>query len=350
MTRFRPIRAILASEFWAGSSARSLVPGLRANGWLVAEIDDRNFLPTPMSLSSRISARLRGKGAIRRFQEEILRQCMQLDADVFLTVKGTLISSVLLQNLRRRGITTVNYYPDYHFNDIAIGRMADYDLVATTKSFQVEPLAALIGRERVAMIHHGFSDELHRVIPFAELEAKVDLLYVGNANPTKAALMRTVAERLPDINLRVVGNRWESYARGHRLQHSICEEAPTGDYYAAELSRAKIALAFHMGPDERTGLADLVSTRSFEIPACGAFMLHVDNDEVRSLYDVPSEIDTFTNIEDLVAKVHYWLAHPEERAAVAARGHARAVPAYSYTERGRELAALIERKLGRRST
>jgi len=160
--------------------------------------------------------------------------------------------------------------------------------------------------------------------------------------------MIAVADALPHLTMRVVGHRWSDYADGTALEPAVAGAAFSGDYYAAEIANAKIVLAFHMSPDPTTGYADLVSTRSFEIPASGGFMLHVENPEIRSLYDVPNEIDTFTGLDDLVTKIRYWLDHPEERAAVAARGHARAVPAYSYTERGLEIARLVEQRLASR--
>ena len=345
MTPIPPVRAVLASEFWPGATARGIAPGLRAAGWLVDEIDLGHFMPKNRTLVGRVEGRLRHHERVRNFERAILASARMHDAQAFITVKGVGVRDTTLTALRERGCLLVNYYPDYHFNDVPIKRMLDYDLVATTKSFHLDALAEHLPVERFAFVHHGYTAELHRpVAPTADREA-VDVLYIGNAAPYKARLMVALATALPDLKIKVVGHRWLDHAKGTALAAAVSGNAVLGDYYAAEIANAKIVLAFHMGEDAKTGFQDLVSTRTFEIPACGGFMLHIDNDEVRSLYDVPGEIDTFTSPEDLVAKVRYWLAHPEERAAVAARGHARAVPAYSYVERGRELAALVEQRL-----
>ncbi len=338
------VRAILASEFWPGATARGIVPGLRSAGWRVDEIEIRQYLVPGHSLLSRVENRLRHRERLNALQRAILASAQAHDPDVFLTVKGVGIHQETLAALRLRGTNLVNYYPDYHFNDVPIEAMADYDLVATTKSFHLEPLSKIMPAEAVAFVHHGYSGEVHRPV-VAPNPLPVDILYIGNASPRKAALMVTLAEAMPDAVIRVVGYLWFDHARGTALERSLSATALSGDYYAAEVASAKINLAFHMGEDAKTGFADLVSTRSFEIPACGRFMLHIDNDEIRSLYDVPSEIDTFASPEELIAKCRYWLANPVERQAVAARGHARAVPAYSYFERGRELARLIEDRL-----
>ena len=54
---------------------------------------------------------------------------------------------------------------------------------------------------------------------------------------------------------------------------------------------------------------------------------HVDNDEVRALYDPGREIDVFTGDEQLIDRIGYYLAHEPERAMIAEAGHARCVPA-----------------------
>ena len=341
VSSFRPVRAILASEFRPGATARGIVPGLRDAGWLVDEIDIREYLVPGHSLLSRVESRLRKHERLNALQRAILASAQIYNPDVFLTVKGVGIHKDTLAALRQRGMMLVNYYPD---RDVPMEHAHPYDLFVTTKSYQLNYLRRELGATRVRYVHHGYSGEVHR--PVGALDPlPIDILYIGNASPRKAALMVTLAEALPEAVIRVVGHRWFDHARGTALERSLSGTASSGDYYAAEIAAAKINLAFHMGEDPKTGFADLVSTRSFEIPACGGFMLHVDNEEIRSLYDVPSEIDTFASPEELIAKCRYWLADPVKRQAVAARGHARAVPAYSYFERGRELARLVEERL-----
>jgi spore maturation protein CgeB len=70
-------------------------------------------------------------------------------------------------------------------------------------------------------------------------------------------------------------------------------------------------------------------------------MLHIDNDEVRTLYEPGREIDTFEDVGDLIAKARYWLRNDDDRRVAAERGNARAVPAYSLEARASELQAVM---------
>jgi spore maturation protein CgeB len=96
-----------------------------------------------------------------------------------------------------------------------------------------------------------------------------------------------------------------------------------------------------MGTADETGWQDLVSTRSFELPACKGFMLHVDNFEIRQLYKVGEEIDVFTSAIELSAKIHFYLKNDALRMQMIHKAYSRCVPAYSYDQRALQLASFL---------
>ena len=54
-------------------------------------------------------------------------------------------------------------------------------------------------------------------------------------------------------------------------------------------------------------------------------------------YQEGKEVACFGSVEELADKIQHYLAHPEERDAIARAGHARCVPAYSYDNRIKEI-------------
>ena len=56
-------------------------------------------------------------------------------------------------------------------------------------------------------------------------------------------------------------------------------------------------------------------------------MLHERNPDVLELFEEGKEIECYATVEELVEKIDYYLAHPEERKAIAEAGHRRCVPA-----------------------
>lgn len=334
------IKVVAAGSFAQGASEAALGQGLREHGWLVEEVDSARHFEA-RTLAERLERRVRALQFRARYNADILAACKRVQPDVMFTVKGTGISPNTLHRLASDGIVTINYFPDYHLSDVPLEALRAYAMVITTKSFQLEYLRDELSSRRVQFVHHGFSPLLHRPRECEDGELTTDIAYVGNASPYKASVLMPLIDAFPAETVQIYGAGWEKYQKT-RLARAIVGHRVAPDFMAYVIGRARINLALHMGKTVSSKWEDLVSTRTFEIPACGGFMLHIDNDEVRSLFDVPSEIDVFHDVKELVAKTRYYLDHPAEREAIAARGHARAVPAYSYSARAREVAEIIE--------
>ncbi|MEO0652928.1 MAG: glycosyltransferase, partial [Planctomycetota bacterium] len=66
--------------------------------------------------------------------------------------------------------------------------------------------------------------------------------------------------------------------------------------------------------------SDIVTMRVFDVLACGGFALVEHSPALEELFEVGVELDAYRSVDELHAKVEHWLAHPEERRAVAQRG------------------------------
>jgi len=337
---------LIAGNLRSYSTGAGLAQGFRALGWDVAEVSVHDALITADQRLLRLTAKATLGLAIRDYNRAIIAQAARLRPSVMLTVKGLYIQPETLRALRSMKIATVNFYPDYKFEYAGFDEawLAEYDLVATTKSFQVDYLANRIGAERVAMVHHGYVPDLHRrrVSPGEVPDYLWDIAYVGNASANKLSWLSEVARALPDASMIVVGNDWRRLAAGTPLERFVLGYPLVGDHFARVIEHSRINLAVHHGDAGSThGWEDLVSTRTFEIPACGGFMLHIDNDEVRTLYEPGREMDVFADERQLIEQIAHYLEHETERAAMAEAGHARCVPAYSLEARAGEIAAAL---------
>jgi spore maturation protein CgeB len=197
-------------------------------------------------------------------------------------------------------------------------------------------------------VHHGYSPLAHRpreVTP-AEHRYRADVAYVGNHSPYKERWLSALARNVPGIRMAIVGERWREASSGGILEPYVYGRELRSDFYARIVQTSKINVGIHSGPAGANGWEDLVSTRTFEIPACKGFMLHIDNDEINKLFNVGSEIDTFSDENTLCKKVEYYLSNGDQRAKMMERAYSRAVPAYSYYARAREILNEIERLWG----
>jgi hypothetical protein len=340
---------VAAGEFWHGATGRALSYGLRDLGWSVDDVEVTRFEMHGHRVVDRALGRLLHRRSSANYGAAIVESARRHAADAMLTVKGVGISRDVLETLRAERVLTVNYYPDFEFKFTGFDpeTFRDYGLVITTKSFQVEPLRQMLGSDRVAFVHHGFAPQVHRPVdtPLSEEDFDTDILYVGNASDSKFALLLAVASAFPDKRIQIIGNRWSARAAGTALAPFVLGHGLAGDFYSRAVSRARIVIAAHMGAVKPGGWEDLVSTRTFEIPAIGGFMLHIDNAELRTLFEPGREIDVFTDADSLVERIGYYLERPEERRAIARRGYDRAWADHSLSRRAAEVDALIRARI-----
>jgi spore maturation protein CgeB len=254
----------------------------------------------------------------------------------------------VLERCREKRVVSALFYPDVYLDNpshrVDQRLLADVDLLFTTKSFHAEYLDALRGPGRWAFVHHGYSPLVHRPHHSAvgEDEFLYDIAYIGNPDARKLAWLIEIARRFPEKRILVAGDRWRQLASGTPLEGRTAPGRITGDLMAEVVQRSRINLGILAAPDDPRGWRDRVSTRTFEIPACGGFMLHEDNEEVRELFEPDSEFGAFAGLDELCEKIAGYLAEPARRAAIALAGHRRAVPAYSYYERAREISARVD--------
>lgn len=346
-TRRKPVM-VFAGDFWAGSSGAGLADGFRNLGWLVQEVDTSQHIPrVDGRFLLKVASRLTRKAAMSDYQQKLLDECKMLRPDVFLTIKGIGVTQHLLKEIRAAGVGTVMYYPDFHFRHggVFVDSFDKYDLFVTTKSFQVPWLMARLPSSQVACVPHAHSFLTH-TLPYekiSESDYQWDVLYAGNHSAYKQKWLESIAPLAGKLRIGIVGNRWSSNSVRRALSEIEILGARNNVGFADAIQRSRINVAFHAGPDA-AGWQDLVSTRTFEIPACGGFMLHIDNDEVREFFEPGKEIDVFSSPEELKEKIAFYLNRPELREKMKERAYARCRTEHSYRNRAKDIARiLIER-------
>ena len=95
------------------------------------------------------------------------------------------------------------------------------------------------------------------------------------------------------------------------------------------IAGSQIALGFlrELNPDQHT-------TRTFEIPAIGGFMLADRTEDHLEFFEEGREAEYFSSDEEYRDKVAFYLANEPTRTRVAAAGHRRCITSgYSYDDR-----------------
>lgn len=86
-----------------------------------------------------------------------------------------------------------------------------------------------------------------------------------------------------------------------------------------------------------------LNIRHFEITAHGGFMLTYHTPELPACFEIGKECDVFRDEAELLDKIGYYLAHDEERRAIARAGQQRTLGQHLYSHRVASLVRLLER-------
>jgi spore maturation protein CgeB len=338
---------VFAGEFWEGSGCQGLADGFERAGWAVQRVDHNRFFPDPAGdFVLRAINRLVAGRHIRNYCQAVLDAVRLAEPAVLFTVKGSYLDRDTLTEIRSRSVKLVMFYPDFHFSHpgVELESFKLYDFVFTSKSFQLDFLRKALPNRRVEFVHHGYCSSVHRpyLDPMRESDYEYDIMFIGNHSPHKFDWMLDLRQRQPERRFGIIGPHWRELAKGTVLEPCIIANAVISFAYAKFTQKSRINIAVHSGRVPGSGdWEDLISTRTFEIPAAKGFMLHIDNEEVRGLFSPGSEIGVFSSGEELSNQIDFYLAHPELRAKMIDQAYRRCVPAYSYDARAQQMTELI---------
>lgn len=79
----------------------------------------------------------------------------------------------------------------------------------------------------------------------------------------------------------------------------------------------------------RTGLP----LRIFDVLACGGFLLTNYQNELETCFSIGSDLDCYTDEDDLLSKVDYYLTHEQDRLEIAHNGYVSVCKRHNYPER-----------------
>jgi hypothetical protein len=304
---------------------RSLTTRLvtRVLDWTTMNIADGRRRALAYRAATRVLHYRRHPVSYRDLNRELLEQACSFTPDMVLIVMGFHIDPGTLAAIKEETkAVLVNYATDDPFN----GRVGTpqlmksiplYDLYLCTKRAIMDDVARA-GCRDVRYLRFGFKPRVHFCeIPQTADELKrfaADIAFVGEGDADRLPYFLTLAKELPDVNLALYGGLWNRHPATRRYFRGNVR----GRDFRMALGGAKIAVNLI----RRENRDDHVM-RTFEGPACGAFMLNERTDEHLKLFEEGSEAAYFGSAEELVDKARYYLAHDNERERIRAAGYAR---------------------------
>ncbi len=223
-----------------------------------------------------------------------------------------------------------------HAIDRAAGRL--YDLVLANDYYHGIQWLELGAKHMECLPISGCDPDFHKPYALTDEERRryaCDIAFVGTLVPDHLYSRRVQAlEALRDFDLGI----WSVHDVPVSLRPFV-RGAALGEEMQRILSAAKICVNTHGDFMHYGG-----NMRLFEVAGAGVFQLTEDLPGVRQWFP---EIDgqpmllTYRDVDDLRAKVTYYLGHDAERTAAAERARAYTVTHHTYAQRVDRLEALI---------
>jgi len=339
------LKILFVGETWQGSFARSLRETLEPMpGVEVDDVGEDHFSPRARSRLVRGVTRLLGPWYRQELHHAIVTAVAARRPDVLMVYKGAQVSAETILQARRARILTVNVFPDYSphaYGARLKAAIGEYDLVVSTKPFHPAVWASTYGyRNRCVFVPHGYDPNVH-YWPEPPAAQDFDVVLAATWRPEYHALMQQLAASLAGHALRVgiIGSGWAAHQAALPSDWIV---APSlhGRSYGDWLRRGRIVVA----PVNREVVIDGVrqpgdedTTRTYELAAMGCFFLHRRTPYAQSAYDEHAEVPMWETPEELAELVLRFLPLAAERRQMAARAHARAVPAYSLAHRATQI-------------
>jgi spore maturation protein CgeB len=207
-----------------------------------------------------------------------------------------------------------------------------YDCYFIWTKTLIEPLLKS-GARRARYLPFGFDTACHRPLGLSDAEKKIygtDIVFVGNWDNKREQWL----EELSDFNLSIWGPwYWWKCCRERRLLKKWKHRVVFAEDLARALSGAKISINILREQNK-----DNYNMRTFEAPACGAFVLAERSDEARDFFKEDAEAIYFSNPGELREKASYYLAHEDARREIANSGYKRCQEGnHSYFERAKQI-------------
>jgi spore maturation protein CgeB len=110
---------------------------------------------------------------------------------------------------------------------------------------------------------------------------------------------------------------------------------PDGPLSTEEMVRIYSQSKINLGFGGVAGHSDTfcLKGRDFEIPMSGGLYLTEDHPELARAFRPGVEILTYSGIDDLVAKIKYYLAHPDEAEVIREKGYERSLNEHTWEMR-----------------
>ncbi len=331
-------------QLWDGCTCRQRMLVLESLGFKIIGFDTTDYMRHPNRIVRSLSHRLNVGSPVKMLNDSLIKFVEQLQQPVdFIWIdKGKWIKPETLIVLKNKlKAFLIHYTPDpqlFANKSVFFQKSIPlYDILFTTKPFEVEKYRDL-GAGLIKLVSQSYDGK--KIRP-KELESaqvsryRADATFIGRYEKHYAHCLSPVAGA--GIDLKIWGPGWRRRLRKYRIKNAFSGDGVWGEDYGTALNAACIGIGLlsKLIPETTT-------TRTFEIPGSGTFMLAERTEEHQALFKEGVEAEYFSDLEELRDKIRFYLKHREKREKIAAAGYQRCLKSgYDHETRMKQLVNMV---------
>ncbi len=180
----------------------------------------------------------------------------------------------------------------------------------------------------------------HFLYKKSELPIIHDVSFVGAPHGNRRKIISEVMKS--GVDCKVWGTGWNSnifyriMKKLHFVNIKAAEDALNKSRISQEdmikvFSQSKINL--NLTASSKTRYEEQIKGRTFEVPACGGFLLTGYADNLEEYFDIGKEIVCFKDCNKMIELISYYLKHEKEREEIAEAGYQKTIKEHTYEKR-----------------
>lgn len=326
----------------AGYTSRSL----RILKQRVRDFDLSSFAPSYHLIGNFLKTKQRQyimeSNYVEMVSQLILESVDEKPVDIMIFMAQAPVSARVLTELRKRGIITVLWFVEDYLRFTYWKQMAQYyDFVFTIQKGAAMQAIKAAGAGEVHYLPTACDPDVHVPLNLSDQDKArwgSPISFVGAGYYNRQQMFASFA----NMPFKIWGTEWPT----NRPFDSMVQESGrrlSPDEYIKIFNSTQININLHSSA-ERAGVdpyGDFINPRTFELAACGAFQLCDERQLLPETFIPGKEIITFSDRDDLKAKIDYYLAHPEERQKVVNAARQRVLCEHTYQHRMHEMLSKI---------
>lgn len=340
-----PLRILVVLPLYGGSLpiGQYCAAALREMGHLVEVFDAPAFHGADVALRG-----LRVKGErldqlesafVTLLSQAVYAKAEAFEPDLVLALAQAPLHRQTLRRFRRDGVPTAMWFVEDHALFTYWRAFAPYyDFFFV---IQKEPFLGMLreeGVENACYLPLAALPSFHRPLTLTPAERHrygADVAFLGAGYPNRRKAFRALAHR----DFKIWGSDWEGdTVLAPLVQNGGSRVSPEDSVRVYNATLINLNLHSSVRVDRLVSGGDFVNPRTFELAAMGAFQLVDRRSLMPELFSLgedgeDAELAVFSDLEGMERGIAHYLAHPEERQAMADRARRRVLRDHTYQRR-----------------